>query len=359
MRVLLLAPYYTESHRQWADGLVRYSSHDIQLLALPGRHWKWRMHGAAVTFAAMVNELPYQPDLIITTDMLDLAVLRGLLSEERAGIPCLLYMHENQLTYPWSPTDQDISLKRDRHYAWINYTSMLAADQVAFNSNYHRQSIFDALPAYLGAFPDCQHLDRVETIRDRSIVLHLGMEYGRRSDSQPPNDIPVLLWNHRWEYDKGPQEWCDAIADLASRYRFEVIVCGKSYRKYPPVFDSLRDALGDRCIHWGYADNQETYLSLLDRADILPVTSRQDFFGISVVEAIYHRCMPLLPKRLAYPDYIDPASHPSYYYDDFCTALGALLGDWPRSCSDASALVERFAWPLTITAYDEVISALG
>ena len=32
------------------------------------------------------------------------------------------------------------------------------------------------------------------------------------------------------------------------------------------------------------------------------MTSNQDFFGISVMEATYCNCTPILPQRLAYPE---------------------------------------------------------
>mgnify|MGYP000456988033 CR=1 FL=1 len=38
---------------------------------------------------------------------------------------------ENQITYPWSPQDEDVKYQRNNQYGFINYTSALAADQVA------------------------------------------------------------------------------------------------------------------------------------------------------------------------------------------------------------------------------------
>ncbi|MFO8112479.1 MAG: DUF3524 domain-containing protein, partial [Desulfosalsimonadaceae bacterium] len=44
-------------------------------------------------------------------------------------MPAAIYMHENQLAYPIRPGET-----RDLHYGFINYVSMLCADQVLFNS---------------------------------------------------------------------------------------------------------------------------------------------------------------------------------------------------------------------------------
>jgi len=55
------------------------------------------------------------------------------------------------------------------------------------------------------------------------------------------------------------------------------------------------------------------YAKWLWRADILPVTSRQEFFGASVVQALYCNCCALLPDRLAYPEHL-PSLGVSRYF---------------------------------------------
>ncbi|MDX1521413.1 MAG: DUF3524 domain-containing protein, partial [Anaerolineae bacterium] len=134
MKILLIEPYYTGSHAAWTDGYAKYSQHQVDILSLPGRFWKWRMHGGAVTLARKFLASTLRPDLILATDMLDLTTFLALTRERTSGIPTAIYFHENQLTYPWSPTDRDIPLNRDKHYGFINYTSALAADAVLFNS---------------------------------------------------------------------------------------------------------------------------------------------------------------------------------------------------------------------------------
>ena len=78
MKILLVEPYYTGSHKQWADGYKKYSRHEIKILSMKGQFWKWRMHGGAVTLADEFNKLEWQPDLILTTDMLDLSTFLAL-----------------------------------------------------------------------------------------------------------------------------------------------------------------------------------------------------------------------------------------------------------------------------------------
>ncbi len=51
MKILILEPFFSGSHRQWAEGYQRHSRHEVEILSLKGRHWKWRMFGGAVSLA--------------------------------------------------------------------------------------------------------------------------------------------------------------------------------------------------------------------------------------------------------------------------------------------------------------------
>ena len=115
MHIALLEAYDTGSHAAWARGYAAHSAHQISLLTLEGRFWKWRMHGGAVTLARRLRELARQPDLILASDMLDLTTLLSLTRDRTHRTPVALYMHENQLTYPTRPGE-----KRDLHYGYIN-----------------------------------------------------------------------------------------------------------------------------------------------------------------------------------------------------------------------------------------------
>ena len=49
--VVVIEPWYGGSHRVWADGWRRHSRHEIELLTLPDRNWRWRMRAGAVDLA--------------------------------------------------------------------------------------------------------------------------------------------------------------------------------------------------------------------------------------------------------------------------------------------------------------------
>ncbi len=108
MNITLIEPFFTGSHAAWATAYAQYSEHKIDILSLSGNYWKWRMHGGAVTLATKFLESNAIPDLLLVTDMLDLTTFLALTRHKTSALPVAIYFHENQICYPWLPTDRDI-----------------------------------------------------------------------------------------------------------------------------------------------------------------------------------------------------------------------------------------------------------
>ncbi|NNF35664.1 MAG: DUF3524 domain-containing protein [Saprospiraceae bacterium] len=356
LNILLLEPFYGGSHKQWADGLVKHSRNKIHISSLPDRHWKWRMHGSALTFAERHKEDIKEYDLVLVTDLCDVAALRGLLKIE---VPVILYFHENQLAYPWSPTDEDVQLKRDRHYIWINFTSAMAADYCWFNSAYNKDSFLIGLPKFLKAFPDQNRFD-LNLIEEKSMVMPLGLELPLLRENielKELNNPPVILWNHRWEYDKNPELFFNILFRLKDEgVEFKTVVLGEKSTKYPQIFDEAKLKLADRIIHFGYVESKDKYHQLLKNCDIYPVTNRQDFFGISVMEAISAGVVPLLPSNMVYSEHFDPEEYSMIYYleyEELYVKLKNMLIERPQYhlLSEAS----KYQWDKMIKIYDDAL----
>ena len=364
MKIALLETFYGGSHKQWADILKANSNHDIELFTLPDRHWKWRMHGGAVSLADQFNESSFIPDLILATDMLDLATFLALSRPKCDAIPTAIYFHENQLSYPWSPADPDVKLGRDNHYGFINYTSALAADKVFFNSEYHRGSFLEALTDLLKRFPDHNEVNNVELIRNKSDVLPLVLDLEALDIDDKPSkgELPLILWNHRWEFDKGPEEFFQVLFELQDEgLEFEVAVLGENYSKYPAIFDEAKERLGDRVVAWGFQENRTYYVNWLHKADILPVTSIQDFFGISLIEAMYCGIVPLVPDRLAYPEHFDERISEDFFYqtkDELRNKLRAHIQDLNALRAAQVPSVSRYSVQEIMPKYDSAFELI-
>ncbi len=373
-RILLLSPYHGGSHRAWAEGYACASAHAIALLTLPAHFWKWRMHGGAVTLARQwLSQAASQPlpDLILATDLFDLTTFLALTRRHTAGIPAALYMHENQLTYPLpddpatGPMRRQLG-ERDRHYAFINYASMLAADRVFFNSRYHLETFFAALPAFLRHYPEYNELDTILLLRRRSAVLPVGIDLRRL---EPPETAaagapPLILWNQRLEFDKRPERFMDVLLTLAGEgLPFRVALCGERFGQPDAAWLAGVEALGERVIHNRYA-NDDTYRRLLWQAAATFSTADHEYFGIGVLEAIYAHTFPLLPDRLSYPEIIPDAFHADCLYHgkaDLLARLRGVLANPAAARTRATALASAIAgydWAVMAPTYDRAFDGL-
>lgn len=369
MKICLLEPFMTGSHASWAREFARVSRHQVEILSLGGRYWKWRMHGGAVELAEQFRAQKLAPDLLLASDMLDLTSFLALTRSQTAALPTAVYFHENQLTYPWSPRDADPGQQRDVHYSFINYTSALSADAVLFNSDYHRLAFLEALPAFLNRFPDYKGLETVPAIAAKSRTLPLGLDLQRLDRAKPQqidtsNRKPLILWNHRWEYDKCPKGFFQALFQLEKEgVDFEVAVLGEAYRNSPAIFTEAQQRLDKNMVHCGFVEDFDRYAAWLWRADILPVTAIHDFFGASVVQAIYCNTTPLLPNRLAYPEHISQEAHAACLYHDteLRDRLRTLLQErtWSQPQPELRTTVARYDWRQLAPQYDDLLETLS
>ncbi|MEI6777951.1 MAG: DUF3524 domain-containing protein [Chloroflexales bacterium] len=360
MHVLWLDPFHGGSHAAVADGYAARSCHRVTLLSLPiAGGWRWRMRGGAVSLARMARAAHLRPDLIVASDMLDLATFRALSADTLAGIPAAVYFHENQLTYPLPPGRQ-----RDMSLAWINYTSALCADAVIFNSDFHRETFLAALPTLLGRYHDYQELQMVHEIAEKSHVLPPGVDLERLKGPPEPDDgPPIILWNSRWEYDKQPEAFFAGLDALESHgARFRLIVAGEHIDPNAPTFAAVRERWAAHTVHWGYAADHTEYARLLRRSALVVSTAIQEFFGIGVVEAMACGCAPILPRRLNYPHLIPPARHADHLYDNATGMVSLLRGALARAGANRDiwrAVAAPYGWPMITPRYDALFAELA
>jgi len=310
-----LEPYYAGSHKYFADGFKKCFPEQIQLFTLQGRHWKWRMHGSAVTFAAMLEKSGEKFGTIIVSSLTDTALLKSLVLPEMPHTRFVTYFHENQLAYPWSEDDKEPS-KTDMHYAFINFTSALVSDLALFNSEFNKESFFSALEGFLRSFPDNRLTNRIDSVYKKSKVLYPGINTIPKSNGKKDN-ILKILWNHRWEYDKDPVAFFETVFRLKEAgILFQLVVLGEEKSTSPEIFRIAREKLKDEIISFGYAGNYEEYTKLVASCDILPVTSKHEFFGISVLEAASAGVIPILPERLSYPEIFQKEKFRKLFYEE-------------------------------------------
>ncbi|MFW5940978.1 MAG: tRNA-queuosine alpha-mannosyltransferase domain-containing protein [Chloroflexota bacterium] len=370
MHITIISPYHGGSHKAWAEGYRRYSDHEVELLTLPARFWKWRMHGAAVTLARRLRESDRRTDLLLVTDMLDLSTFLALTRRDSWAVPTVLYMHENQLTYPLPAQGDRGPMRRqhgerDLHYVFINFASMLAADAVFFNSLYHLESLFDALPNFLKHFPDYNELQRLTSLREKSRVLPVGLDLQtleaqrEAAGDQSADRPPLILWNQRWEYDKNPAAFFQALYILAEEgIPFRLALCGQRFRQRPAEFEEAQRRLDRQIVHVGHAKPYR-YRQLLWQANVTVSTAHHEFFGVSILEATYCHTFPILPRRLSYPELLPEAFHDVCLYESQEGLVQRLrwalthAEEARQIAGELAPAVSRFGWHNLRARYDE------
>lgn len=369
LHVVLLEPYYGGSHGTFVDTLERRSRHGITLVTLPARKWKWRMRGAAIWFARDASNWLRDSDggpvdVILANDMLSVADLRALLPRDYRNVPIVCYFHENQLTYP-IPDEQE----RDYQYGMTNITSCLAADAVWFNSRFHLESFLAAAEELLGKMPDYVPREAVQEIRGKAEVLPppVAVDHIRR-DARPPKQPLTILWCHRWEYDKNPEPFFDALVRLDEEgYPFNLVLVGEQFRTAPAVFANVFNRLRSHIVHAGFLPDRADYLSLLARCDVVVSTAIQENFGIAVIEAVLAGCQPLLPNRLVYPEVIPGELHGACLYPsdgDLYGRLRALICGHgrlsPAAADELQSSIEcRYGLATALRRLDEGLACFG
>lgn len=347
LKLLILEPYYGGSHKAFISGLEKMPF-EFELLTLPARKWKWRMRISAPYFADKLHELDSKFDLIICSTFVDVASFRGLAPEWVRDVPLLTYFHENQFAYPTQVDDE-----RDMHFALTNMTTALASDSLAFNSSYNLETFLEGIVNLLKKSYDMKLRDVSAAIRERSRVLPPGIDFSaidaaKRIDRKGP---PVIVWNHRWEHDKNPELFFDALLALDREgIDFKMIVLGESFRDYPDVFDEALKKLSDRVVFSGYAESREDYACWLRQGDMVVSTAAHEFFGMAVIEAVRAGCRPLLPNRLSYPE-LFPAEF-LYEEGDLVRRLKETVMKAKRlSDKEAMDLTAAFSWDALVPQY--------
>lgn len=347
-RVLIVEPYYGGSHRFFLEGLRNHVPADYTLLTLPARKWKMRMQLAAPWCIQQIKALPHGErrfDTILCSSFVDVAVLRALLIKVKGwnpGATVCTYFHENQLVYPQRYGDPDCF-----QFAAINFYSALASDKIAFNSAYNEETFFRGCQRYLQAASEMGVSGIIDELRQKSRILYPGIDFSAidRQRSRPDSGPPVIVWNHRWEHDKNPDGFFQALMELSrQRIDFRLIVLGKTFADSPPCFARARNNLRSNIVHFGYADRYCEYLALLSRGDLVVSTALHEFFGIAVIEAVRAGCVPLLPRRLSYPELFSEVY--LYREEELSEKLKQAAAHRRRlNSATARVLTERFSWP--------------
>ena len=350
-RILLLSAYDAMSHKMWRGRLLEmFPEHTWTQLVLPPCHFNWRIRGNSLQWALNEKDLLNQDyDLLIATSMVDLSSLRGFIPRI-AQLPTLLYFHENQFVYPLGSKQRSNNVEPQL----VPLYSALCADAIVFNSTYNRSTFLQGAKELLKKLPDQLSPELLERIEKSEIIPvpleEFSFEPVTTAMLENSKQILDVVWNHRWEYDKGPKLLLSlAQAILTQRLPIRLHVVGQQFRSSPAEFKKIAALLKQHAAalaidqgSFGFVENREGYISLLRRCDVVLSTAEHDFQGLAIQEACTLRCTPLVPDALVYPEYID--SEFLYPFNESsgdeanCAGILKQLQDWQSMLTKNIAL---------------------
>jgi len=360
MKFLLIEPFSIGSHALFAKGLAEHSAHDIDVIEMPGENFRWRMLGAALYLSDTIKSID-KYDGIIVTDLFNLADFKALVGPKCP--PIMVYFHENQLTYPQPAGDKSVFM-----LGMINITTALAADMVFFNSAMHKDAFLKAVPDFLNRGRDYQPKGIAEKINQKSNVLYPGITLPPTSDvyAQKLTEPPLIIWNHRWGFDKNHQLFFTVLEELQEqKFDFELALMGENFGKIPDEFFQAQKTFKNKIVAFGYVPSRAEYIDWLKKGDIIISTAIQENFGMSVIEAMIMGCIPLLPDRLSYPEILPGEFHTQCLYKnkyDLTEKLMRIISDMTaheQTGKKMARKMESFLWENVAPGYDNMLEQLA
>lgn len=391
MRILLLSAYDALSHRYWREGLVeQFPDYQWTVLALAPRYFNYRVRANPLSWLSEQHStLSAGYDLIIATSFVDIATLRGLVPA-LATTPLWLYCHENQFVYPESAQQAEQKLQADNKRQTIHdleakmvfLYGCMAADVISFNSAWNRDSAFAGMAELLHRFPEKLDSSVLDSIKSKANIIPVPLQSidpsqklsaysgsgnykDKDKDSNRDSQTLSLLWNHRWEYDKGPETLLALVNTLdKNNFNCEINIVGQQFRQIPAAFNKIKQILHESSSLtrglWGYIKSKQQYQQLLQHSNIVISTASHEFQGIAVLEAVQAGCVPLLPNSLAYPEIFTQEYLFAVERDTQRTAnlIYTQLKQWQQSGLPLSPEVSDFEWPQQRNIYQRTIESL-
>lgn len=363
MHILVLSAYHAASHDYWLQGLLKaLPEHCWDTLTLPPRYFNWRIRGNPLSWCGEGRpelETPY--DLIIATSTVDVASLRGLIPAWRNS-RWVVYFHENQFAYPPSPEG---SARQQVEPQMVNLYAALAADALWFNSRFNLDSLIDGCEALCRKLPD--HVPAVgwfHRLREKALVLPVPLQ--EQTGSQSCTEVLTgsllrVVWNHRWEYDKGVDRLLALVKALNRRgLPVRLTLLGQRFRSVPQAMRDLlalpAGAVVVQCPD--FIEDRDQYVALLGQHNVVLSTSLHDFQGLSIMEAAQAGCVPLLPDRLCYPDFFDAQYRYRSFPNDIeaeSKALADRLQAWTERGLPPAPDLSGFGWSSQAARYRKAL----
>lgn len=360
IKILFVSAYQTDQQTYWLNRLTEYwPDAEWTHVTLPPDNYSWRVRGSSLNFIhEFPEELAGDYDLLLTTNIVDLSTLRGLVPS-LARVPSIVYFHDNPFAYPDSSRPGS---SLDAQLTCL-YTAHVA-DLCLFNSMHNKSSFLSGAAAYLEKYAGEVPAGLIQKLLRKSDVLPIPLAediFEWSQSARPQNDTLRILWSHRWGFDKGPERLLSFAKALdASDVDAKLVITGAQGRTPPSSMVELIRKYSHVIAYCECESNRERLAARMLQCDVALSTARHDFQGIAVMEAAVMGCAPLLPDRLAYPEYFSeqPRYRSSPDADTEAASAVALLRTWRDQGMPAQPKLDHLRSAELKPAYDQAFAAV-
>lgn len=314
---IIVEPFLSGSHAQLCETLKQAPT-TCKVVGWPGTaKWHWRMLVSASYFAHEITKDDGEKvETIIFSAMMNVSELLGL-RPDLTKAKKILYFHENQLEYPRQSSNAKQSIGQSAfNLGWNQIVSCLCVDEIVFNSTYNMESFFKLIPSFLNKIPSKNRPPAIDISMLRSKAKVLGVPITVKlqcrailSSMDVRREPLRVVWPHRFEHDKGCEEWISTLEEfsqLDDHHVIEVYILGETTASGQDAADKARSKVQSLSnVHikqWGRVESRQDYIDLLCQMDVAVSTARHEFYGIAMLEAATCGCLPLCPNRLSYPE---------------------------------------------------------
>ncbi|CAF0715869.1 unnamed protein product [Brachionus calyciflorus] len=327
--ICIIEAFYGGSHKQLVDLIeqeLRLINKPYGLYTMSAKKWHWRARCSALYFSQNIPK-DHNYRIIFASSVLNLVELIAL-RPDLAKTKKVVYFHENQLIYPVQSQSTrnknqiENKQQRDFQYGYNQILTSLVADRIYFNSRYNKTTFLANINTFLKQMPDNRiRLNIQNDLEPKCFVLYFPINLDQSLIDSIINETilnqmidtlniekytnrPIsILWSHRWEHDKNPNEFFQALFKLQDmNIDFRVHVIGEQFTDVPDIFNEAKERLKTKIENWGYLSSKFEYYQVLSKCDLIISTSLHEFFGVSVIEACLFGAYPILPNRLVYPE---------------------------------------------------------
>ncbi|XP_044252988.1 glycosyltransferase-like domain-containing protein 1 isoform X2 [Tribolium madens] len=274
-KVMFIEPFYGGSHKVLIDTFTG-SLTDYEIITLPAKKWHWRARCGALSLHELIPSITSEK-ILFCSSVLNLAELLGL-RPDLQPLKKVVYFHENQLIYPV----RDIK-ERDVQYSYNQIITCIAADVVLFNSYFNQSSFLDNIKKITKLLPDWRPKNLKQKIECKCQVLYFPMDFSHISAHDKLTNILHIVWPHRWEFDKGPEDFFSVLMKLKEeKIPFKLSILGEPFTDNPPIFTTIKLVLKEEILNFGYIQSKSDYYNILASSHVVVSTAKHEFFGVAM-----------------------------------------------------------------------------